>query len=104
MAYSVTLGDEPARLERPTDVVVALAPSRDITLEDLPANISHDYVEVLWPSLRRDDSLRAWGSRYAALVFEHCGGNKRRACRVLGINYRTLQTYLGFPPPDHTDS
>ena len=83
--------------------VVALAPSRDITLEDLPANISRDAVEVLWPSLHRDDSLRAWGSRYAALVFEQCGGNKRRACRVLGINYRTLQAYLGSPPSDRSD-
>ena len=90
-------------LARAIEQVVALAPSREIALEDLPAQISRDYVEVLWPSLCRDDSLRAWGRRYAALVFEHCGGNKRQACRVLGINYRTLHAYLGSRAPDRSD-
>jgi hypothetical protein len=40
--------------------------------------------------------MRAWGSRYARLVFERCGRNKRRACRVLDISYHTLQGYLRF--------
>jgi hypothetical protein len=40
--------------------------------------------------------MRAWGSRYARLVFERCGRNKRRACRVLAISYHTLQAYLRY--------
>jgi hypothetical protein len=40
--------------------------------------------------------MRAWGSRYAKLVFERCGRNKRRACRFLDISYHTLQAYLRY--------
>jgi transcriptional regulator with AAA-type ATPase domain len=40
--------------------------------------------------------MRAWASRYARLVLERCGGNKRRACRELGISYHTLQAYLQY--------
>ena len=32
--------------------------------------------------------------RYAQLVFERCGRNKRTACRVLDISYHTLRGYL----------
>ena len=40
--------------------------------------------------------MRAWGSRYARLVFERCGRNKRRTCRQLDISYHTLQAYLRY--------
>ena len=43
------------------------------------------------------ESMREWGSRYARLVFERSGRNKRRACRVLDISYHTLQAYLRYP-------
>ena len=42
--------------------------------------------------------MRAWGSRYARLVFERCGRNKRHACRMLDISYHTLQAYLRYTP------
>jgi hypothetical protein len=41
--------------------------------------------------------MRAWGSRYARLIFERCHRNKRAACAVLGISYHTLQAYLRYP-------
>ena len=41
--------------------------------------------------------MRAWGSRYARLILDRCGGNKRETCRVLGLSYHTLQAYLRFP-------
>lgn len=44
--------------------------------------------------------MRAWGSRYARLVFERCGRNKRHACRMLDISYHTLQAYLRFANQD----
>ena len=57
-----------------------------------------DYAAACGPSLRRNDTLRAWGSRYARLVLERCDGNKREACRVLDISYHTLQAYLRIDP------
>jgi hypothetical protein len=30
-------------------------------------------------------------------VVNRCQGNKRQACRVLGISYHTLQSYLRYP-------
>ena len=44
----------------------------------------------------RNDTLRAWGSRYVRLVLERSGRNKRKACRALGISYHTLQAYLRY--------
>jgi hypothetical protein len=38
--------------------------------------------------------MREWGSRYARLILDRCGYNKRKACRELGISYHTLRDYL----------
>jgi transcriptional regulator with PAS, ATPase and Fis domain len=84
-------------LERLVERVVALAASDVIELADLPASIKGDYEAVLGPSLRGNDTMRAWGSRYARLVLAQCGGNKREACRALSISYHTLMAYLRFP-------
>jgi hypothetical protein len=45
-------------------------------------------------ALDRGDTLRAWASVYVRLVLERCRGNKRQACRALGITYHTLQAHL----------
>jgi len=55
-----------------------------------PATVRGDYAVSLGPSLRRNDTLRAWASRYARLVLDRCGGNKREACDSLDISYHTL--------------
>jgi transcriptional regulator with PAS, ATPase and Fis domain len=81
-------------LARLMERAVALAASDRIELDDLPPQVRGECAEVLGPSLAGNDSLRTWGRRYARLVFERCGRNKRRACTVLGISYHTLQTYL----------
>jgi DNA-binding NtrC family response regulator len=80
-------------LERLVERLVALAQSDVIELEDLPAAVKGDYGLSLGPS-RRNQSLRAWASRYVRLVVERVEGNKREACRALGISYHTLQGYL----------
>jgi transcriptional regulator with PAS, ATPase and Fis domain len=85
-------------LERVMERAVALAASDAIELEDLPPMVAGIYSEVIAPSLARDESMRAWGSRYARLVLERCGNNKRRACDVLAISYHTLQAYLTYRP------
>jgi transcriptional regulator with PAS, ATPase and Fis domain len=87
-------------LERIIERAVALAGSSFLELDDLPPALSVGYVDVLQASMRGRDSMRAWGSRYARLVLERCGNNKRQACRELGISYHTLRAYLRFRPHD----
>jgi DNA-binding NtrC family response regulator len=84
-------------LERLIERAVALAESDVIELDDLPLGVRGAYAEVLVPSLKRNDTLRAWGARYARLILDRCQGNKREACRVLDISYHTLVSYLRFP-------
>ena len=79
---------------------VALADSDLLQLDDLPPALLDGYTEVLVPSFRRFESMRAWGSRYARMVLERCENNKRQACRELGISYHTLQAYLRFRPQE----
>ncbi len=81
-------------LERVLERAVTLAERDEIRLEDLPAALRHPYAERLLPSLTRPDDLRTWASRYVRLVLARQDGNKRRACRALGISYHTLQAYL----------
>lgn len=85
-------------LERMIEGAVAIAESRQIRLDDLPASLRGDYADVLMPSAQDDHSMRAWGSRYARLVLERAGGNKREACRRLCISYHTLNGYLSYQP------
>jgi DNA-binding NtrC family response regulator len=91
-------------LERLMERAVALADTDVIELDDLPPAVRGDYGTALGPSLRRNDTLRAWASRYARLVLDRCEGNKREACRVLDISYHTLQSYLRFPVHDSGES
>jgi transcriptional regulator with PAS, ATPase and Fis domain len=84
-------------LERLVERAVALARSDRIELDDLPPQVRGDYGEVIAPSVAAGDSMRAWASRYARVVFERCGRNKRRACRALEISYHTLEGYLRYP-------
>lgn len=78
---------------------VALAASDVVGLDDLPPSVRGDLPAAV-RSLGRNRTMRAWGSRYARLVFEQCDGNKREACRVLGISYHTLNAYLRYPFAD----
>ena len=73
-----------------------MASSNEITPEDLPLFVRSGYDAVLGPSLQRDDTMRAWSSRYARIVLDRCNRNKRQACQVLGISYHTLQAYLTY--------
>jgi transcriptional regulator with PAS, ATPase and Fis domain len=83
-------------LERMIERAVALVASNRIELDDLPPQVCGRYDEVLSPSVAASESMRAWGSRYARLVFERCGRNKRAASRFLDISYHTLEAYLRY--------
>jgi two-component system response regulator HydG len=86
-------------LERTVEHTVALAESPVIELDDLPSHIRGDFG-ALNVSLSRNDTMRAWGSRYARLVLARSDGNKREAARLLGITYHTLNSYLRFQLPE----
>jgi transcriptional regulator with PAS, ATPase and Fis domain len=81
-------------LERVVERAVALASGPSLELDDLPPALLGGYADVLLPALYAKSTMRAWASRYARLVLERCGNNKRRTCRELGISYHTLQAYL----------
>jgi two-component system NtrC family response regulator len=83
-------------LERLIERAVALAESERIELDDLPPQVRGDFGEIVGPSLADGASMREWGSRYARMMFERNGRNKRRTCRALNISYHTLQAYLRY--------
>jgi two-component system response regulator HydG len=83
-------------LERMIEGAVATCEGAQIALDDLPAALRGAYGEVLMPSVQDNDTMRAWGSRYARLILERCDHNKRQACQVLGISYHTLNAYLNY--------
>ena len=85
-------------LERVIERGVALAGSDSLEPDDLPPALIGGYTEVLLPSLLANETMRAWGSRYARVVLDRCRNNKRKAARELGISYHTLQGYLRFRP------
>jgi DNA-binding NtrC family response regulator len=87
-------------LERMIEGAVATCESGRIGLDDLPIALRGPYAEVLMPSVLANDTMRAWGSRYARLVLEKCDRNKRQACEALGISYHTLNAYLNYTPRD----
>ena len=91
-------------LERLIERAVALSQSDVIELDDLPATVRGDHGVILGPSLERGETMRAWGSRYARIVVDRCQSNKRKACRVLGISYHTLQAYLKYEPDAADDA
>jgi transcriptional regulator with PAS, ATPase and Fis domain len=84
------------QLGRVLERAIALTEGPLIGMRDLPSEITKEFSDVVGVWSGRDDSLRAWSSRYARLVLERCAGNKRRACEVLDISYHTLQTHLDY--------
>jgi DNA-binding NtrC family response regulator len=89
-------------LERLIERSVALAEGPMIGINDLPPRVRDEVAAIVMPSIERNDTMRAWGSRYARLVLERCKGNKREASRLLGISPHTLHAYLKFTPGEST--
>jgi len=84
------------QLARVLERAIALSAGPSITVGDLPSEITKDYRDVLFDMPPRDDSLRAWSSRYVRLILERCQGNKRRACDLLDISHHTLNSLLTY--------
>src|SRR6185503_5032864 len=84
-------------LERLIEGALAVATADVIELDDLPPTVRVGYAEAILPSLMRNESMRAWASRYAKAVLDQCQGNKRAAARALSISYHTLIAHLKYP-------
>jgi DNA-binding NtrC family response regulator len=84
-------------LERLIEGATAIADSDTIELDDLPPTVRVGYTEAMAQSLARNESMRAWASRYARAVLDRCQGNKRAAARALSISYHTLIAHLKYP-------
>ena len=84
------------QLTRVVERAIALAPGGEVRIEDLPSQITGRFDDVMGAD-SGDHTLRAWSRRYARLVLDRCDGNKRHACNVLDICYKTLQALLEQP-------
>ena len=81
------------QLGRVVERAIALAPGVEVGSDDLPGEISRVYGPSTAARLG-DHTLRGWCSRYARIVLDRCDGNKRQACEILDISYKTLQSLL----------
>jgi transcriptional regulator with PAS, ATPase and Fis domain len=77
--------------------LVLLCAGRAVEVEDLPPELRGEREEMLVAAGREEATLDEVKRRYARLMLERCGGNKRRTARTLGIAFKTLQGYLGEP-------
>jgi DNA-binding NtrC family response regulator len=82
------------QLERVIERAVTLASGPILDVSDLPAAVTGESGAAAIEAAATNDTMRAWGSRYARLVLDRCRGNKRKACRILGISYHTLEGHL----------
>jgi transcriptional regulator with PAS, ATPase and Fis domain len=82
------------QLGRVVERALALSPGPSVTMGDLPDEITATYDKPDEQPIDEDQTLRGYSSRYARMVLDRCNGNKRRACRILDISYRTLQAHL----------
>jgi DNA-binding NtrC family response regulator len=68
--------------------------SKHLTLKDIPQDIQQKQNPLLQEALLNQYSMEDFSKMYAKLVFEHLGKNKKETCKILNINYRTLQAKL----------
>jgi DNA-binding NtrC family response regulator len=83
-------------LENVIERAVALARDEWIGPDDLPAHVKPGAsVRLFESAAERSMTLEALERGYVAHVLERCGGNKKRAAALLGINRRTIQRWMG---------
>ena len=67
---------------------------KHLALGDIPDELKHDGLRFLHDALLQEQTLAQVNKTYVRIVLEHVHGNKKEACRILDINYRTLQRKL----------
>ena len=73
-------------------VIITGSPSIDIA--DFPPDLIEQTDNFLDKALANELSLEEVSRIYAKMVLEQKGGNKKEACKLLNINYRTLMSKL----------
>ncbi len=85
-------------LENAVERAVALARDEWITQDDLPATLQESAApDLLTAAAEREMTLDDLTMAYVRRVLERNGGNKKRTARILGIDRRTIQRWLGEP-------
>ena len=88
-------------LENAVERAVALARDEWVTPDDLPATLqSAASPDFLTAAAEREMTLDALTMAYVHRVLERNGGNKKRTARLLGIDRRTIQRWLGESASD----
>jgi DNA-binding protein Fis len=68
---------------------------KTLTIADVPEEFKHSEGSFLDKVLIDHLSLEEVSKKYVKMVLDHVQGNKKAACELLKINYRTLQKKLG---------
>ena len=83
-------------LENAIERAVALSRDALLTPDDLPATLSTTpSTDFLAAAAEREMTLDDLTMAYVRRVLERTGNNKKRAARLLGIDRRTIQRWLG---------
>jgi DNA-binding NtrC family response regulator len=67
---------------------------KTLSLADIPEELKHSSNSFLHNALIEKQNLEDISKLYVKMVLEHVQGNKKAACDLLNINYRTLQKKL----------
>ena len=67
---------------------------KTLSLADIPEELKHSSNSFLNYALIEEQTLEDISRIYVGMVLEHVQGNKKAACDLLNINYRTLQKKL----------
>jgi DNA-binding NtrC family response regulator len=67
---------------------------KTLTLSDLPDEYKQDNELYLHNAILENQTLEDVNKYYVRLVLNHVSGNKKEACKILKINFRTLQKKL----------
>jgi len=83
-------------LENAVERAVAMAREEWISPEDLPSSLQHPApVDILAAAAEREMTLDELTMAYVRRVLERTGNNKKRTARLLGVDRRTIQRWLG---------
>ena len=81
-------------LENTVKRLILINPQQ-IDIEDLPPDILEETDNFLDKALANELTLEEISKIYVKMVLEQKKGNKKDACKLLNINYRTLMNKLG---------
>ncbi len=91
-------------LENAVERAVALAREEWVSPDDLPASLTHPAApDFLTAAAEREMTLDELTMAYVHRVLERTGNNKKRTARLLGVDRRTIQRWLGEAQADDDD-